>query len=452
MIGDNAMFRLPPQGQPLEGVVAGYDEALENMTSEMSGKLAATAFWGTDEVKAIIREAYERFGGWNALFTFQEPGAARMENDVLDACILLGGGQGSMARGNLTSGGTESNFCALQAMRAWARETRGSDLHRPNVIAPHTIHATIHKAAHVLDIELRTVAHSPFEPVDVEAMKALIDDQTIGLLGSAPSWPFGQIDPIEALGQIALERDLWLHVDGCVGTYVLPFFRELGEAIPAFDLSVPGVRSLSGDLHKYGFAPKPLSTILWASADEQRFHFLPVTDWPCGLYVSQSLVGSRPFAPIAAAWGLFNGLGHAGYLENARKVLQTRDRILQAARDIDGLTPWPCHGPLVQISGDGISITTVIGGMTARGWNLLGVQQPEAIHLTIDIMSDEALARFIADLEDVTAQVRNGTINDKGLLSYGGVAAKETAPKWLLSAIETMSHDPHTTPEAEGGH
>lgn len=439
MIGDNAMFRLPQHGQSLDEVKAGYDEALANMTAEMSGKLAATAFWGTDHIQAIVREAYERFGGWNALFTFQEPGAAQIENDVLDACIMLGGGKGSMARGNLTSGGTESNFCALQAMRAWARESRGERLTRPNVIAPHTIHATIHKAAQVLDIDLRTVHHSPFEAVEMAAIEALIDDQTIGLLGSAPSWPFGQVDPIEDMGRTALDHDLWLHVDGCVGTYVLPFFRELGEPIPAFDLSVPGVRSLSGDLHKYGFAPKPLSTILWASAEEQRFHFLPVTDWPCGLYVSQSLVGSRPFAPIAAAWGLFKGLGHAGYLENARQILATRDRILSAANDIEGLTPWPCHGPLVQISGEGLEIKNVIGGMTVRGWNLLGVQQPEAIHLTIDIMTEEALGRFLGDLEEVTAQVRKGEIDAEGLLSYGGVAAEETAPKWLLSAIETMA-------------
>ena len=439
MIGDNAMFRLPQHGQSLDEVKAGYDEALANMTAEMSGKLAATAFWGTDHIQAIVREAYERFGGWNALFTFQEPGAAQIENDVLDACIMLGGGKGSMARGNLTSGGTESNFCALQAMRAWARESRGERLTRPNVIAPHTIHATIHKAAQVLDIDLRTVHHSPFEAVEMAAIEALIDDQTIGLLGSAPSWPFGQVDPIEDMGRTALDHDLWLHVDGCVGTYVLPFFRELGEPIPAFDLSVPGVRSLSGDLHKYGFAPKPLSTILWASAEEQRFHFLPVTDWPCGLYVSQSLVGSRPFAPIAAAWGLFNGLGHAGYLENARQILATRDRILSAANDIEGLTPWPCHGPLVQISGEGLEIKNVIGGMTVRGWNLLGVQQPEAIHLTIDIMTEEALGRFLGDLEEVTALVRKGEIDAEGLLSYGGVAAEETAPKWLLSAIETMA-------------
>jgi sphinganine-1-phosphate aldolase len=264
-------------------------------------------------------------------------------------------------------------------------------------------------------------------------------------MGSAPSWPYGQVDPIIEMGKIALERNLWLHVDGCVGTYILPFFRELGEVIPAYDLSVPGVRSLSGDLHKYGFAPKPLSTILWASQEEQSYHFLPITDWPCGLYISQSLVGSRPFAPIATAWGLFNGLGRKGYLENARRLLETRDRILLAATNIEGLVPWPTHGPLVQIGAEGIEITSVIGGMVARGWNLLGVQKPPAIHLTIDLLPTEELNRFVNDLADVTATVRDGGSGEEGLLSYGGVAAKETAPKWLISAIEIFGH-----PDDEG--
>ena len=437
MSGGANMTTLPSTGKPTEEVASLMDSALADMTGESAGKLAATAFWGTDQVKAIVSEAYERFGGWNALFTFQEPGAARIENDVLDICIGLGGGDEN-ARGNLTSGGTESNFCALHAMRSWARETKPS-VTRPNVVAPYSIHATVHKAARVLDIEMRTVAQGPFDPLDLNAMRDLIDENTIGLMGSAPSWPFGQVDPIAEMGQVALEKDLWLHVDGCVGAYVLPFFRDLGEDIPNYNLSVPGVRSLSGDLHKYGFTPKPLSSILWKSQAEQAYHFLPVTDWPCGLYISQSLIGSRPFAPIAAAWGLFNGLGYEGYRENARKILETRNRILAAARDIPGLEPWPTHGPLIQIGARGFEITQVIGGMTVRGWNLLGVQEPPAIHLTVDLLSPAELDRFITDLEEVTTLVRDGKSDEDGLLSYGGVAAEETAPKWLLSAVEILS-------------
>ena len=432
------MTSLPTSGQSLSDVSAMMDDALAAMTGESAGKLAATAFWGTKQIKDITREAYVRFSGWNALFTFQEPGAARIENDVIDICVGLGSG-GKLARGNLTSGGTESNFCALHAMRAWAREAVPEAI-RPNVVAPYSIHATVHKAARVLDIEIRTVPQGPFDPVDLDAMRNAIDENTIGLMGSAPSWPFGQVDPVEEMGKIAIECGLWLHVDGCVGTYVLPFFRELGQDIPNYDLSVPGVRSLSGDLHKYGFAPKPLSTILWKSQAEQAYHFLPVTDWPCGLYVSQSLVGSRPFAPIAAAWGLFNGLGREGYLANAKELLRTRETILDAARNIDGLVPWPTHGPLIQIGSEGFEITKVIGGMTVRGWNLLGVQEPPAIHLTIDILPSDELSRFVKDLEEVTGLVRDGSADDDGLLSYGGIAAEETAPKWLLSAVEIFGH------------
>ncbi len=200
------MFSLPDAGKSLADVAGQMDEALANMTGESAGKMAATAFWGTDQVKEIVGEAYARFSGWNALFTFQEPGAARIENDVLDVCIGLGGGD-ETARGNLTSGGTESNFCALQAMRAWAREKSPTST-RPNVIAPYSIHATVHKAARVLDIEMRTVQQGPFEALDLEAVRALIDENTIGLMGSAPSWPFGQVDPIAELGKIALEHDL----------------------------------------------------------------------------------------------------------------------------------------------------------------------------------------------------------------------------------------------------
>lgn len=431
---NSRLKQLPKKGKAMPAITGMMDEALADMTGEVSGKMAATAFWGTPQVKAIVKEAYDRFGSWNALFTFKEAGMARIENDVIDFCIGLGGGNGK-SRGNLTSGGTESNFCALQAMRAWARKTR-PQVTRPNVVAPYSIHATVHKAARVLDIEVRTAPQGPFDPVDLGSLQALMDENTIGILGSAPCWPYGQVDPITEMGQIALERDLWLHVDGCVGAYILPFFRELGDDIPAYDLSVPGVRSLSGDLHKYGFAPKPLSTILWNSQEEQSYHYLPVREWPCGLYLSQSLVGSRPFAPIAAAWGLFHGLGHAGYLQNARQLRETRKQILVAACNTPGLVPWPTHGPLVQIGGDGIAITKVIGGMGARGWSLLGVREPEAIHLTVDLLPQEELERFICDLQSVTRQVRDGGSSTEGLLSYGGVASAKTAPKWLLSAVD----------------
>ena len=435
----SSLHTLPRSGASYEEVTRQVDELVDGMTPEQSGKLSSTAFWGIGDALQIAKETHAKFFSWNALFTFQEGSAAKLENDVLDICIDLVGGD-EQSRGNLTSGGTESNFCALHAMRNWAREHR-PDITAPEIVAPYSIHSTVHKMAKVLDIKVVTVPQLADLSADVAGMQAAIGPNTIGIATSAPSWPYGCVDPIETLGQIAIENDLWLHVDACVGAYIAPFFRELGEEIPAFDLSVPGVRSISGDLHKYGYAPKPLSTIIWRSQAEQAYHYIPVTEWPCGLYLSQGFVGSRPLAPIAAVWALMHHLGHEGYIANAKKLLDIRNAIIDKVEAIDGLTTWPTHGPLLQIAGEDLDIQLVVGAMEQHGWRLLGVLDPPAIHLTIDVLSESSLGKFLADLGTSVADIKAGKIDTEGLLTYGGVAAEETAPKWLLSAVEIMGVD-----------
>lgn len=323
-------------------------------------------------------------------------------------------------------------------MRNWSRKMK-PEITAPEIVAPYSIHSTVHKTCRILDIKVVTVPQNEDLTADVAAIEAAIGPNTIGIAASAPSWPYALVDPIEDLGQVALKHDLWLHVDACVGAYILPFFRELGEDIPRYDLSVPGVRSLSGDLHKYGYVPKPCSTIMWKSQEEQSFHFLPVDEWPCGLYLSQGFVGSRPLAPVAAAWALMHHLGREGYIENARKVLEVRNGIIERVNKIEGLYTWRTHGPLLQIASEGFDIQLIVGGMEDRGWRLLGVNTPPAIHLTIDAMQEEYFNRFLDDLEDVAEKVRTGELTKEGLLSYGGVGAGATAPKWLLSAVEIMA-------------
>lgn len=432
----NTQYVFPEAGCSQEDLGAKLDELNAMMTDGERGKFASTAFWGSDVMQETVEAAYERFHSWNALFSFQEAGAARMENDVIDICIGLAGGDAS-SRGNLTSGGTESIFCALHAMRNWARENK-PEIKRPQVVAPYSIHATFHKAARILDIEVVTVPQKEDLSADLEGIAEQINPNTIGLACSAPSWPFACVDPVEELGALAIQHDLWLHVDACVGAYILPFFRELGQDIPAYDFSVKGVRSISGDLHKYGYAPKPVSSVLWRSQDEQSYHFMPVTEWPCGLYLSQSLIGSRPLAPIASAWALFHRLGREGYLENARQLLKVKQAIIDKVSQIEGLHTWPSHGPLLQIAAQEMDIQLVVGGMEKRGWRLLGVNEPPAIHLTIDIMTASSLEKFLNDLAVVAEKVRSGSESDSGMLSYGGVGDEETAPKWLLSAVEIL--------------
>ena len=430
------LYGLPRKGMPAGEVKANVDALFESMTPESNGKLSSTAFWGAGEASRLVKETYLKFFSWNALFTFQEAAAARMENEVLDICTALAGG-GPESRANLTSGGTESNFCALHAMRNWAREHH-PEVTAPEIVAPYSTHSTVHKTARILDIKVITVPQRDDLSADMEALSAAIGPNTIGIVGSAPNWPYGCVDPIGEMAKLALENDLWLHVDACVGAYILPFFRELGEQIPAYDLRIEGVRSLSGDLHKYGYAPKPCSTIIWKAQEEQSYHYLPITEWPCGLYLSQGFVGSRPLAPVAATWALMHHLGREGYIENARRLLNVRNSIIDKVASIEGLHSWPTDGPLLQIASDDLNIQLVVGGMESRGWRLLGVNDPPAIHLTVDIMQAEDLDRFLTDLEEVVDEIRKGRLETEGLLSYGGVGAAETAPKWLLSAVEII--------------
>ena len=438
-MSEPAFHEFPEDGLSYEEITSQVDELRSQMTPEESGKFASTAFWGIKEANRVVKETHAKFFSWNALFTFQEAAAAKMENEVIDICVGLAGG-GEKGRGNLTSGGTESNFCALHAMRAWAREHK-PEITNPELVAPYSIHSTVHKMARVLDIKVVTVPQLDDLTADVRGIEAAIGPNTIGIACSAPNWPYSLVDPVEDLGKIAVTKDLWLHVDACVGGFLLPFFRELGEDIPNYDLRTPGVRSLSIDLHKYAFAPKPCSSIMWRSQAEQKFHFMPVTDWPCGLYLSQSFIGSRPLAPIASIWALMHHLGKRGYREHTRRIISQRDKIIDCVAAIDGLTTWKTHGPLLQIAPDGIDVQLIVGAMEQKGWKLLGVNEPPAIHLTIDIMQDDALERFLMDLKESARAARSGELDQEGLLSYGGVGDHGSAPKWLLSAVEIFEQD-----------
>lgn len=435
------LHQLPEQGEAADAVLEKIRAFKSAMTAMERGRLSSTAFQGRGAMADLVYEAFVEFLGWNGLFTFQEPAAAQMENDVLDICIGLVSG-GEAGRANFTSGGTESNFCGLHAMRAWARKHK-SEISRPNIVAPYSTHSTVHKTARYLDLEVVTVPQRDDLTADMAGIREAVNADTIGIVASAPNWPYGHVDPIGELGELALERDLWLHVDACVGGYILPFFRELGEEVPAYDFSVPGVRSISADLHKYGYAPKPCSTILWRSQGEQAYHYVPITEWACGLYLSQSFVGSRPLGPVAGIWALMHYWGREGYRDNARQILHIKRTITEACERIAGLRSWPTHGPLMMIASDDFNIQLVVGGMEERGWRLLGVNTPPAIHLTLDVMADEHLEQFVTDLEQVCTKIRAGELKEEGLLSYGGVGAEDDAPKWLLSAVEIFEREDH---------
>src|SRR5690606_14708963 len=237
------------------------------------------------------------------------------------------------AAGKLTSGGTESIFLAVQVAREHAR-ARGID--EPQLVTPSTAHPAFAKAAHYLDVEHVLVPVGDDGRVEVQAVEAALTGRTALVVGSAPGYPYGVVDPIEALGALASERDLLCHVDACLGGWLLPFWADLGEPVPAWTMTVPGVTSISADIHKYGWCFKGASVLLHRSKDLLRHQYFLYDAWPGGLYGSATTAGTRPAAPIAAAWATITHLCREGYLRLAVQVRTATRRFRAGIEAIDG--------------------------------------------------------------------------------------------------------------------
>ena len=276
------------------------------------GKTAVYVFNAGPEVEQVQKEAYTAFMSENGLGPAAFPSLAQMEKEVVSMALgLLHGPEG--ATGAMTSGGTDSITMAIKTARDFARSKGQAG--PANIVLPQSAHLAFDKAAHLMDIEVRRVplkTDGSFE-ADPSAMAAALDANTIMMVGSAPNFPHGIIDPIEALSDVAVARDVWLHVDACVGGFLAPFARMNGVPVPAFDFELPGVRSMSADLHKYGYAAKGASTVLFRS--EELYAHMPfdLAGWSGAPMKTPTLAGTRPGGAISAAWAVMNHLGVEGY-------------------------------------------------------------------------------------------------------------------------------------------
>jgi sphinganine-1-phosphate aldolase len=238
-------------------------------------------------------------------------------------------------------------------------------------------------------------------------MARAIDADTLMMVGSAPCFSYGTIDPIGELGQLAKERGVWLHVDACVGGYIAPFVAKSGHPIPAFDFSVDGVVSLSADLHKFGFCPKPASTVFYRSAAHAAFQPFEVDDWPGGKFATATLVGTRPGGGIAGAWATLQAMGEQGYVETARQIMEV---VAGYRRGIERLGLEVIGDPDLSIlcftSGD-VDMLEVGAAMGERGWLPGLVREPHAMHLMLSMLHAPAQEDYLRDLEASLAQVRS---------------------------------------------
>jgi sphinganine-1-phosphate aldolase len=434
------MITLPPNRRPTEQVLDTMRQARQRDARWQEGKTWSLVYHINDEVTQLLKEAYAMFFSENGLNPMAFPSLKKFEAEVVSMTASLLGGDSETA-GNMTSGGTESILMGVKTAREWARSHRPA-VTKPEMILPATAHPAFEKAAHYFGV---TAVHIPVGPdfrADVSAAWAAITPNTILMVGSAPSYPQGVVDPIAELAQAAREHGILFHVDACVGGFMLPFVRRLGYPVPDFDFRVPGVTSISVDLHKYAYAAKGASVILYRDRALRRHQFFVYTDWSGGIYASPTMAGTRPAGAIAAAWAIMNHLGEEGYLEITDTVMQTVTRLKDGVNAIKGfkILGSPAMS-ILAIASDRLNVYEIGDELTLRGWHLDRQQSPPSLHLTVTYAHAPIVDRFLEDLAQATARARRFSITKlSNRLKVGLVrAAGRLLPPRLMSALVAHS-------------
>jgi len=369
------------------------------------GRAAVYVFNAGEDVLRVAKEAYALYQSENALGPGAFPSLGRMEREVVEMGLaLLGAPDG--ACGDVTSGGSESIFLAVKACRNRARD-EGRLADGGEIVLPRSAHPAFDKAAEVLGLRTVRVPVAPDLRADVAAMAAATTPRTLMLVGSAPCFPYGLVDPVAELGALALERDVWLHVDACVGGYFAPFARMNGVELPDFDFAVPGVCTISADLHKYGYAAKGASTLFHRSEAQREHQVFRFEDWPAGGMRTPTAAGTRPGGAIAAAWAVLHYLGEEGYREKARAVTETREKLEAGIREIPGLH---VHGRprlgLFAYGADDLDVFAVWKQLLGRGWFTGLVTEPRGIHLMLSPAHAGVADEYLGDLREAVETVR----------------------------------------------
>ncbi len=391
-------------------------------------------YLGEKELELMI-QAYKMFMSENAL----NPGAfkslKKMEKDLVYTVASLMGDP-DILKGTFTSGGTESILLAVKSARDYALKKNPNI--KPEMVIPLSAHPAFDKAGHYFGIK---VIHAPLNEkyqVDVKELKSLVNSNTVLIVGSAPSYPHGIIDPIAELSQFAVEKNLWFHVDACVGGMVLPFMEMLGYNVPAFDFRLEGVCSMSMDLHKYGYVSKGASIVLYKNKSLKRNQYFVYGGWNGGLYGSAGVLGTRSGGNIAAAWALMNHIGIEGYKNIVKTVVETTQTLIKEIQQI----------PEIQIIGDPVTtafaftsdkldIYEIADELSEKGWLLDRQQNPPSLHLTVNFIHKDYVQEFIHDLKEAVKKAKQFKFSHvtNSLLKNVTKTAVKVLPEKMVSKI-----------------
>ncbi len=430
MTQDMKTNAIPSEGYDHERILEEMESFRHRDADWKAGRTWSLVYSAGEEHSAFLKKAHNKFFSENGLNPMAFKSLKRFETDVITAMGRLFHGPES-AVGTLNSGGTESILLAMHTYRERSRRKKPWVL-KPEVVIPTTAHPAFDKAAHYFGIKLRKAPIGDDYRVDVAAVKKLINRNTAAVVVSAPHYCQGVIDPVEEIAAITAKKGIPLHVDACVGGLMLPWVEKLGRPVALWDFRVPGVTSISADLHKYGYAAKGASVVMYRDMDYLKDQFFVETNWPGGVYASANIPGTRPGGPIAAAWATLMAIGEEGYLELTKKGLDVRDKLIEGVRKIDGIEVYGDPvGTLVtfgSIDEKSLPIFAVADVLASKGWHFDRHQNPNCLHATCGASNEQSVDEFVADIEAAVAEVRaNPALAEEGDAAMYGMMAKVPA-------------------------
>jgi Glutamate decarboxylase and related PLP-dependent proteins len=380
-------MEMPQQGRTVDDVLAELESMRAHDARWQDGRTFGMVYDGGPSVHEVAERAATMYLHENALNLNAFPSLKRIQSEAVAwTASLLHGPE--TAAGFLTSGGTESIQCAVLAARERGRAERG--IRNGRIVVAESAHAAFHKSAHMFDMPIVTVPVRDDYTADVDAMADAVDDQTVLVVGSAPQYPQGVVDPIPEIAALAASVGANCHVDACMGGFVLPFAEMLGRDVPPWDFRVDGVHSISADIHKLGYAPKGVSVILHRTKELRRYQTWVFDGWLGGFYGSPNLQGTRSGLPMAAAWAVMQHLGIDGYVELTRQTLQNADHMREGIAAIDGLRVLGAGNlHLVAMtsdpaaSGEPIDVFALGDALLWRGWHHDRQGPPDSLHSTV---------------------------------------------------------------------
>ncbi|PIE41482.1 MAG: hypothetical protein CSA49_03180 [Gammaproteobacteria bacterium] len=401
----------PDKGATREEVMQGLSafDAMDVTDIYAHNTIQSTTLMSHLEAAEIAKDANRMFLRRNYLYKELLPGCTQMGLEVKQMIKeMLRFPQDSRVR--FTSGGSESLYSAIASAKEWGKQEK--NILKPEIVVPYSIHTAFSKWCKYASINIKRIPLGKDYRADVAAIEKAITKNTILIAGSAPCWPYGLFDDIPALGAVAEKHNVWMHVDGCLGGFQSPFVEKLGQQLPTWDFRVPGVRSISADLHKHGYSAKPLSSITFRNKDWEQYYVCSASDWPDGLYSTEAIAGTTSAGPIASAWAVMKFLGEEGYLELAKRSMEVKQRYLDKISNIDGVECFPSDLCTMTLRLEkGLDLFAVMGGLFERHSYCLPSFQPPALKIVLDPVTDEVVDTFVKDLAEVIPLVKSGEIS-----------------------------------------